>query len=73
MEEMGFAIDIPGTLLMGFAITVVLCVLIYWKLSKVTDKLNSTYSEVDDMAERVKRLEQTIDRLQHRNNNNNSF
>ena len=63
MEELGFAIAVPETMLCGFAILVVLAVIILIKVLKTSRQIDRIYDYVDDINERQKRIESIIDRL----------
>lgn len=70
MEEMGFAIDIPGTLVMQFVIVIVLCVVCVITLMKVTKMVRSAERNeryMEEMRDKLVRMEQNIERLQERN------
>lgn len=66
MEEMGFTIAVPETILIGFVITVVLCFVILmkaWKTAKNAEEINE---QVEEMGERLARMEKTIEKIQER-------
>jgi len=63
MEELGFAIAVPETMLCGFAILVVLAVIILVKVLKISRQVERIDDYVDDINERQKRIESIIERL----------
>ncbi len=63
MEELGFAIAVPETMLCGFAILVVLAVIILIKVLKTAKQVEKIYDYVEDINEKQKRIESIIDRI----------
>lgn len=66
MEEIGLSIAVPETILIGFAITVILCVIILMKVLKTAKNAEEMYEDVSEMNEKIARMEKTLERIQER-------
>lgn len=66
MEEIGLSIAVPETILIGFAITVVLAIIILVKVLKTAKNAENIYDEVNDMSQRLARIEKALERVQER-------
>lgn len=62
MEELGFSIAVPETMLCGFAILVVMAAVILIKVLKIARQVDEIYDEIDDISDRLKRIETFIEK-----------
>ena len=66
MEEIGLSIAVPETILIGFAITVVLCFIILIKVFKTAKNTEDINDEVGEMSEKIARMERALEKIQER-------
>lgn len=66
MEEMGFSIAVPETILIGFVITVVLCFVILLKAWKTARNAEQMRDEVEGISDKLARMEKTLEKIQER-------
>lgn len=66
MEELGFTIAVPETLLCGFVIMVILAIIvlvILFRTLKILRTVDEMYDYIEDINERQKRIESIVDRM----------